>query len=252
MLSSMSRRERSSSLGCLGRRQAVEQQVAVGVRSEAHQPRRRHLTGCVPREWGPGVGEVDALLDEPGRQVDGGGNAVPIEDGRGVLRQIGRAVVERHHDRVVRGHASVQRLGGRRPLPWLARGTARRRVQRRRVPGEEVDRGVERDDAAGRGQPGHLLVERLGRQVDLGARAAPDTVVDQHDDARGGCPHAVARRRQGLDRAQRQGPSIRHAASLRGGPGTLPPTVRTAPTALPPGTAARAVAGGVATGIGGA
>ena len=192
-----------------GRIEAVEQQVTVGVRPERDQPGRRHVAHRRPRQGGAVVGEVDALVDVARGQVHRGGHLVADEDRRRHLGQVGGAVVERHDDRAVVGVVLGADLG------VVAGCVASRRVGPVRACHQQVDRVVERHHPPRRGEPRHLLVERLGRQVDLGARPAADPVVDQHHDARNGRAHAVAGRGQRLHRAQSHRSCVRHRPSLR-------------------------------------
>ncbi len=100
--------------GRLARRDPIEQEVAVRVRSDIDEAGRTRVAQRRPRNRPPVVGELDAVFDERGRRVEGRAHPVALEDGYGHIHEVGGSVVERdHHGRVA----------GRRRGEALDRGT---------------------------------------------------------------------------------------------------------------------------------
>ena len=119
--------------------QAIEEGVGVGVGADRDESRRDGVRQGGPAERGAAPGERSAAFDEVGRHVQGGGHPVPDQNGKRLLDEVGRAVVE----------GDDHRTG----LRWGR-------------PGQCGQRAVEVDHAWARRQPGHLLFEEPGGQVD--------------------------------------------------------------------------------------
>ena len=173
-------------------RDAIEQPVGVGVRSDVDQSSRARVAQRGPRHRPAARRHRDLPVDEPGGEVQRGRHPVPLEDGNRELGEVGGAVVERDHDRRV-GRA----LAGRG-------GQLRERTGERHGPSRLGDH---RD----------LLVESRRVEVDLERGAAAHPVVQQDHDTRDARAPAVGRGRRDLHAAPEDRASGRHGRIPRGG-----------------------------------
>ena len=141
------------------------------------RPVERAIAQRRPRRGHAVAREGATFVDERGGQVERDREAVAFEQGKCDLDEVGGAVVKGDRDRI----GGAGRIG----------------------PGERFEARIEWGHPAGGGQRLELRLEQLDGQVDLRRGAAPDPVVEQHDDATARRAYQIGGNRRAFDHALR-------------------------------------------------